>query len=147
MTETEANDLEESSFYHVCFTVPDLTAAMDELTRMVGVSWGEPTESQLGPWPYTLVFSTEHPHFELVSSVEGSPWYSEKPGFHHIGWWSNCLDRTMASWAAHGGESFFDGRGYGRNFGYVDALASGVLLEAVGMQQREAFVRRWQGGS
>ena len=131
------------AFYHVCFTVPDLEAAMTELTDLVGVTWGEPIRSQFGDWPYSLAFSTVAPHFELISSVVGSPWHSEQPGFHHLGWWSHCLDETLAGWVDRGAEPLFDGRHHGRRFGYVDAPASGVRLEAVDIGQRKAFVQRW----
>lgn len=147
MNESQANGLAESGFYHVCFTVPDLRAAMNELTELAGVSWGEPTRSQLGEWPYELVFSTHAPYFELISSAPGSPWHSEKPGFHHLGWWTNCLDRTLDEWSERGAQPFFDGRTHGRHFGYVDAPASGVRLEAVDARQQIDFVQRWGEGS
>lgn len=134
-------------FYHVCFAVPDLRAAMDELTAMAGVSWGEPVHSELGDWPYSLVFSREFPHLELISSVEGSPWHVERPGFHHLGWWTDCLDELPRSWEAAGALPCFDGRDHGRRFLYADAPASGARLEAVDAKQREDFLRRWAAGT
>lgn len=131
------------SFYHVCFAVPDLRAAMDELADLVGVTWGEPVDSQLGDWPYTLVFSSRFPYFELVSSVKGSPWYVAKPQFHHLGWWSRCLSVTDGRWHEAGTRRFFDGRDHGRHFVYHDALASGLRLEAVDVSQQPAFIDQW----
>lgn len=135
--------VDPGGFYHVCFAVPDLEEAMAELTEMVGVTFGEPIHSQLGPWPYSLVFTREAPHIELVSSVAGSPWDIGEPGFHHLGWWTSCLPETIEAWTESGGTVHFDGREHGRRFAYVDAPRSGARLEAVDSAQRPDFIKRW----
>lgn len=132
-------------FYHVCFAVPDLDAAMRELTELVGARFGEPVHDLLGPWPYSLVFTDRAPHIELIRSVEGSPWQAESAHFHHLGWWTTCLATTIDSWRAAGTEMHFDGREHGRRFAYVDAPNSGMRLEGVDAAQRDNFVRRWAG--
>lgn len=129
--------------YHVCFAVPDLDAAMRELTAALGVSWGEPVESRLETWDYRLVFSREQPHIELISSVAGSPWEAIAPRFHHMGFWASCLDSALRTWEDAGGTMFYDSRTQGRRFGYVDLPASGVRVEAVDEIQREGFLARW----
>lgn len=132
-----------TGFHHVCFAVPDLRAAMDELTALVGVAFGRPLSSRLGPWPYSLAFTEQPPHIELISSVEGSPWETTTPTFHHLGWWSRCLPETIEHWTDNGGGMRFDGREYGRRFAYVDAPRSGARLEAVDSVQRSDFLHRW----
>lgn len=134
-----------TELYHVCFAVPSLEDAMHELTAMIGVSWGEPVRDRLGAWPYALVFSAEAPHLELVASTPDSPWGCAAPTFHHLGFWTHCLDDTVDSWLGDGGAMFHDGRQHGRRFAYVDAPRSGVRLEAVDDAQREGFLRRWAG--
>ncbi len=144
MTEQVAGaQLESATFYHVCFTVPDLDAAMQELTDLLGARFGKPVHSKLGSWPYSIVFTDTAPHIELISSVAGSPWYATTPQFHHLGWWSHCLDNTTNSWIDKGAISYFDGRDHGRHFTYVDAPHSGVRLEAVDMVQKAAFLQQW----
>lgn len=138
--------VDRGGFYHVCFAVSDLEKAMAELTEMVGVTFGEPIRSKLGPWPYSLVFTREAPHIELVSSVEGSPWEASAPAFHHLGWWTACLPETIEAWVADGGMVHFDGRDHGRRFAYIDAPWSGARLEAVDSSQRPDFLRRWGTG-
>lgn len=133
--------------YHVCFAVPDLDAAMNELTEALGVSWGSPVDGRLEAWDYRLVFSREAPHFELISSVAGSPWEAASPRFHHIGFWSQCLDSTLDTWRDAGGTMFYDSRPEGRRFGYVDLPASGMRVEAVDDAQRENFLATWASGS
>lgn len=135
-----------AGFYHVCFAVPDLDEAMAELTAIAGVTFGEPISSQLGPWPYSLVFTHQSPHIELISSVEGSPWEASAPAFHHLGWWTPCLPETIESWTEAGGNLHFDGREHGRRFAYVDAPKSGARLEAVDSTQQADFLERWAGG-
>lgn len=130
-------------FYHVCFTVPDLEAAMRELVDLVGVRFGEPVHGQLGPWPYSLVFTDQPPHIDLISSIEGSPWETGAARFHHLGWWTSCLADTIDSWASTGASMRFDGREHGRRFAYLDAPHSGVRLEAVDAAQRDGFLSRW----
>lgn len=133
----------DDGHYHVCFAVPDLHAAMDELTGLLGLGWGEPQRGRLGDWPYAIVFSDRNPHIELISSVAGSPWDAPEPRFHHLGWWTRCLDETAAAWTADERTLFFDGREHGRSFVYADAPASGARLEAVASSQRQAFLDRW----
>lgn len=133
--------------YHVCFAVPDLEAAMGELSAALGVRWGEPIRGRLETWDYSLVFSREAPHIELISSVPGSPWETDSPHFHHMGFWAHCLDATLDKWHDAGGEMFYDSRPAGRSFGYVDLPASGVRVEAVDEAQRASFLSTWAGGN
>lgn len=130
-------------FYHVCFVVPDLDAAMRELTELVGVRFGEPVHDQLGPWPYSIVFTDQAPYIELISSIEGSPWETDTARFHHLGWWTSCLGDTIEAWGTQGARMHFDGRELGRRFAYVDAPHSGVRLEIVDAAQRDVFLRKW----
>ena len=132
--------------YHVCFAVPDLEAAMNELSAALGVRWGEPIRGLLENWDYSLVFSREAPHIELISSVPGSPWDTDSPCFHHMGFWTNCLDSTLDSWRDAGGEMFYDSRPAGRRFGYVDLPATGMRIEAVDDVQRTSFLSTWASG-
>lgn len=130
-------------FYHVCFAVPDLEAAMDELRGLLGVTFADPTHSVLGDWEYSIAITAQAPHIELVCGGKGSPWETETPRFHHLGWWAACLDDTISEWQEAGASMAFDGRDHGRRFAYLDTPHSGVTLEAVDLVQREDFLRRW----
>lgn len=134
-------------FYHICFAVPDLAKAMTELSEMLGVTFGQPFESQLGDWPYTLVFTDQAPHIELICGGPGSPWETSRPVFHHLGWWTPDLAETIESWTEAGGAPYFDGRERGRRFAYIDAPNSGARLEAVDLGQRKGFLDRWKSKS
>lgn len=144
--ETSAPPPGSESFSHVCFAVPDLEAAMAELEEMLGVTFGDPVRSTLGEWPYSLVFTREFPHIELIRSMAGSPWAVDAPTFHHLGLWTSCLPDTLAAWTQQGGSMVFDGREHGRRFAYVDAPRSGARVEAVDIAQRPDFLAQWVTG-
>lgn len=145
-----------AQFYHVCFAVPDIAAAMAELTELVGAQFGAVRDESLGGWEYTIVFTTTAPHIELVSGSPGSPWETTTPRFHHLGWWSDCLDETVEAWtgpadSAHDASvattgpiatMMFDGRAFGRRFAYVDGPRSGVRFEAVDRSGFAGFLER-----
>ena len=78
--------------------------------------------------------------------MPGSPWDTDSPCFHHMGFWTNCLDSTLDSWRDAGGEIFYDSRPAGRRFGYVDLPATGMRIEAVDDVQRTSFLSTWASG-
>lgn len=133
-----------ASFYHVCFVVPDITAAMTELAALTGVQWGTPVEAVLDEWPYTIVFSTAFPHIELISGPPGSPWeVLDGPRFHHLGWWTNSLDTTACRWLTTGASPSYDGRPSGRSFAYFFAPSIGANLEIVDTSRQSDFHKTW----
>lgn len=130
-------------FSHVCFAVPDIEDAITEITAMTGFTFGAPVHDRLGAWPYSIAFSAQAPHIELISSTVGSPWETDVPRFHHLGWWSTNLPETITAWTDAGATVCFDGREHARRFVYADAPRSGVRLEAVDAAQRAGFLARW----
>ena len=88
--------------YHVGIVVPDVAAARDRLTELLGVSWGPIMHLDEVPYrdadgkdivlPSTICYSTEAPHIELVEETPGSVWVrNEFSNLHHIGFWSDGL--------------------------------------------------------
>lgn len=140
MTDESGSEL---PIYHICFTVPDLDSAMAELSELIGVDWGRPADEQLGAWPYRITFSRSQPHLELIQGAPGSPWYRERPMFHHLGIWTLDLADCLAGWTAAGANLDFDARPEGRRFAYVDAPQSGAKLEAVDIRGLSTFRQRW----
>lgn len=134
---------ETPTHYHVCFAVPDLEAAMDELHQMTGATFGSPRESTLGPWSYRIAFTDRFPVIELIQGSPGSPWHTDAPRFDHLGWWSPDLDTTASCWSQAGAAMAFDGREHGRRFLYMHAPSSGVTLEAVDATQKADFISAW----
>jgi hypothetical protein len=117
---------------------------MTELTDLTGVEWGTPVEAVLNEWPYTIVFSTEFPYIELISSTPGSPWeVTDGPRFHHLGWWTDSLDTTACRWLTTGATPSYDGRTAGRSFAYFLAPSIGTNLEIVDNSRQSDFLKTW----
>jgi catechol 2,3-dioxygenase-like lactoylglutathione lyase family enzyme len=92
--------LRPEDFYHTGIIVPDLDAAMSQLTALAGYRWITPVSYTL---PFrttagtqkvtsTFVYSLQAPHVELIQEVPGTAW-TAAPGnsIHHLGYWTDDL--------------------------------------------------------
>lgn len=137
-----------TDFYHVCFAVPDLEAAMSDLASAGGIEWNPPRTDSLGDWPYRIVFSRTVPHIELIQGPPGSPWDTADSGphFHHLGWWTHSLTSSARQLAEAGLPQAFDGCPYGRSFAYHRLDSIGARIEIVDIAAQPAFLRSWNPG-
>ncbi|CAA0130418.1 Uncharacterised protein [Mycolicibacterium vanbaalenii] len=132
------------TFYHVCFVVPDIAAAMTELAELAQVEWNEPEDAVLEQWAYTIVFSRQFPFIELISGPPESPWDATSgPRFDHLGWWSESLGSTTCRWATKGAQPRYDGRPAGRSFAYFFAPTIGANIEVVDNERQHDFMDTW----
>jgi hypothetical protein len=148
--------------YHTGFVVEALEPAMDELTKVFGVSWTEIEEwhprvrTPEGSLDVRLRFVYTRgvaPHIELLEPVPGTVW--ERPAgpgpgagaIHHVGVWAEELAETSAKMVADGFPRVltFDTRS-GRAAGFAyHRLPSGALVELVdGARRRE--LEAWLAG-
>ena len=146
--------------YHQGVRVPDVDAAMVDLTDRLGVTWAtvqhNPGQqvwtpgSGLQHLPLTFVYSCEGPqHIELLDGPPGTIWDGrEQPGAHHVGVWCDdvpnatqaCID---AGWTlAAAGAAPEDGFGF---FTYV-VPPSGLIVELVASALEPRFDTWWAGG-
>ncbi len=134
-----------TDFYHVCFAVPDLEAAMDDLTTAAGIEWNTPRPDTLGAWPYRIVFSRTVPHIELIEGPPDSPWDTNTDGahFHHLGWWTHSLPDSADQLVEAGLPPDFDGCPYGRSFAYHRMDSIGARIEIVDTAAQAAFLQTW----
>ena len=97
-----------SELFHVCIVVPEIHAAREHLTALLGAEWGPvrrfdfPYRDEDGndavAADFTLCYSLGAPHLELVQAIPGSPWErNEHSNLHHIGY----LVDDMAAGSAH----------------------------------------------
>jgi len=136
-----------TDFYHVCFAVPDLRAAMSDLTSVAGIEWNPPRTDTLGDWPYTIVFSQAVPYIELIHGPPGSPWdTSSGAQFHHLGWWTHSLTSSARQLTDAGMLQDFDGCPYGRSFAYHRIDSIGARIEIVDIAAQPAFLNTWNPG-
>jgi lactoylglutathione lyase len=88
----------QQALYHVGVRVPDLDAAMAELTAALGITWADVVEQDRPVWtpaegsytiPLRFTYSREGPqHIELLQGEPGSLWDgNDRPGVHHMGGW------------------------------------------------------------
>jgi len=88
-----------TEMFHVGIVVPDVDAARERLTALLGVGWGpivETTALELRAAdgsdlvvPNRICYSTAPPYLELVEEVPGTPWVcNEYSNLHHIGFFS-----------------------------------------------------------
>lgn len=144
----ESTGVCEDPFYHVCFTVPDLAAAMRDFTPAAAVEWQQPADDRIGEWDYRIVFTAGGPPFiELIEAPTGGPWGdTSQPCFHHMGFWTSDITAATARLNRNGLPETFAGCPYGRPFAYHYLDSIGAHLEVVGQQRQKSFVDTWHPG-
>jgi hypothetical protein len=137
-------------FFQVAIVVPDLEAAMDELSRTMGLTWGRIRPSSMGSWEYRLAFSQQGPpHVELIEAPEDGPWQRDPDGkmrIDHLQWWSADIDADTAKLEADGATVDVDGIALDHPFRYF-LLPSGLRVELIydpDGEGRKNYRTRWQ---
>lgn len=88
--------------YHVGIVVPDVEAARQRMTELLGVTWGPIIRFAEVPYrdgegndvvlPNTICYSADEPRIELIEDTPGTVWVSnEHSNLHHIGFWTDDL--------------------------------------------------------
>lgn len=88
-----------ASVYHVGFVVPDLEAAIDVMSTVLGVPFTAPMalpftalQTPDGPRdvPLRFAYSTRPVHVELIESAPGTLWdFDDRQRGHHLGVWAD----------------------------------------------------------
>lgn len=97
--------------YHVGIVVPEIHAARDRLSDLLGVRWGpvmhlDGIELRDGAGtdlvlPSTMCYSASDPALELIEEVPGSVWVTnEHSNLHHIGFWVDGFASVSGALAA-----------------------------------------------
>jgi hypothetical protein len=138
-----------SAPYHVCFIVPDLDAAMRDLSSVAALTWCEPADGRIGDWDYRIVFSDDGPPFiELIQAPPGGPWGdTSRPRFHHLGFWTSDLTASTQRLATSGFSESFSGCPYGRQFAYHHLESIGADIELVDLDLQPSFLETWNPGA
>lgn len=134
-----------TAFYHVCFVVPDIERAMEDLGRAVGADWSAPVADRLGEWDYRIAFTHGGPPFiELIEGPAGSPWdASHGARFDHLGYWTSSVERGSQRLEDHGFATDFSGCPYGRPFAYHRLDSIGGRVELVDVTRQASFLQKW----
>jgi hypothetical protein len=90
-----------SDLFHVGIVVPDLQAAKERFTDLLGLDWGPEVRIDNAMFdadareivvPLRMCYSTTAPYLELIQEQPDSPWVcNEHSNLHHIGYFSDAL--------------------------------------------------------
>jgi catechol 2,3-dioxygenase-like lactoylglutathione lyase family enzyme len=109
-------------YFHVGILVPDLKAAMERFSTVLGLDFADPAEVRVDqleqPWgsaPFDVLLSYSvqgPPHIELLEATgDGVYGLHSGVGLHHIGAWTADADASIESLVAKGmrAEAIFRG--------------------------------------
>jgi hypothetical protein len=127
--------------FHTGHVVDDLDAAMRWYSEAGGYKWCE-----IMSWPLAFqtpggemivhgrwVYSMSEPRLELVEAVPGTIWTTSASGVHHLGYWSNDIDRDIAMLIGSGAalEAKAVGRDGTTQWAYCARPAIGPRIELI----------------
>jgi len=147
-----------SDIYHIGVIVPQLEAAMAELTELLGLAWGPVVETGPSPmvqpasgvtsaYAFRIAFSLDAPHFELIEELPGTLWVCNPfSNLHHVGFWGAGL--VPESGRMVGAGCPIEIMGLGPDDGVPLRMAYhrnslGVRIEIVDVKAREAISALW----
>ena len=142
-----------SEMYHVGIVVPDVNAARERLTALLGVTWGPVMEIAALELrdadgrdlvlPNRMCYSTAPPYLELVEEVPGSPWVcNEHSNLHHLAFTSDAVGDDSDAWATAGCPRVLGSRRDGAIWtAYHDEDSLRVRIELVSQQSKDVIVQ------
>ena len=102
--------MSRSEMYHVGIVVPDLDAAQEHFTALLGVTWGPVLSNDIPVrdgdgndlvLPNRICYSTEAPYLELIQEQPGTVWVcNEFSNLHHIGYFATDVAGNAADFAS-----------------------------------------------
>jgi lactoylglutathione lyase len=147
------------ALFHVGVRVPDLDAAMNELSEGLGITWADVVEREQQMWtpdggvsttPLRFTYSCEGPqHIELLQGASGTLWDGrDLPGVHHHGIWVDDVAAETERLVGLGWTLEMAGDSPDAGYGSMSYVRSpnGFLLEPVTSAARPRFERWWAGG-
>jgi catechol 2,3-dioxygenase-like lactoylglutathione lyase family enzyme len=134
-----------AELHHIGIVVPDLDAAMAEMTRFLGLQWTAPQERPDGNRKLRVAFSTTAPRIELIQGNPGGTWStSDGPRLDHMAFWISDFEATSSTadqmdlFCEAGGTASWGGR-----WAYVRTQSTGARVELCDERGREIFQRQW----
>ena len=102
--------MKPADLYHSGIVVDDVDATMRWLTDTAGYRWCDPyagdqlIETPAGErtLPFHIAYTMDEPRLELLATVPGTCWVPSTSGIHHLGYWSDDVDRDVATLVANG---------------------------------------------
>jgi len=143
MTEAGVKGAKPEAIAQVSWAVTDIDAIVESWSKLYGLGpWryieNGGVDAKGRPWKIRMAFCNVGPlELELVQCTEGRIFQSKfvdtwGEGVHHIGWYVDNLDETVAGLAAEGAKVFVHDPG---KFAYLDAGGVGGAIFEL-MQRR-----------
>ena len=133
------------SFWQVGVLVQDLEAAMDELSRALGLTWSDVKRFGSEQARQRVVMSREGPpYFELVEGPPNSPWDSSAGSrLDHLAYWVDDIQEERERLEREGAPVVMDGQARGKLVNYHALPAAGFRVEVFDESRREELRRDW----
>jgi len=102
--------MKAEDLYHTGIVVEDVDVTMRWLTETAGYRWcdtfvGE-QEVELADGirtvPLHFAYSVTEPRLEVLAAQPGTVWEVTESGLHHLGFWSDDVEKDVAELEAHG---------------------------------------------
>jgi len=105
--------MKPEDLYHTGIVVEDFDAALQWFTDVAGYRWCDELALEQVVWtpdgertvPIRFAYSTSEPRLEVLQAVPGTVWMPSTSGVHHLGYWSDDVDRDVDTLVRHGLEA------------------------------------------
>jgi hypothetical protein len=138
--------------FHVGIVVPDLDAALAELTELGGYEWCGQMAIPTAVWLPTgdttvemrFAYSRTIPRLEVISALPGTVWEPADSGLHHLGYWSDDVSVDGARLTEQGFETEAIGqRPDGTPYWSYHRPAAGPRIELVSREVQAGLEGYW----
>jgi hypothetical protein len=131
------------AYFHVGVIVEDLGAAIEELSRTLGLEFNEPHDGVYGDSHIRVCYSLQGPpYLELIEGEPGSLWSTTGgPRPDHVGYFVDDLDVARRKLEAAGMPVDIDGQAYGSPFTYHRPTHTGLRVELIDASRRDALLK------
>lgn len=142
MTEASAHG---ADFWQLGIMVPDIEAAMTDLSSALGLTWTEVRRYGTPQEPLLVTMSRQGPpYFELVQGPEGSAWDSSGgPRLDHLAYWTDDIDAERARLEGSGFPVVHDGQARGKLVNYHAVPTAGLRIEVFAASRRQEIRDGW----
>lgn len=95
--------MKPEDLYHTGIVVEEFEGALARLTDAAGYRWCEEAAVEQTVWtpggdetvPIRFAYSMSEPRVEVIEAVPGTVWTPSDSGIHHLGYWSEAVDRDL----------------------------------------------------
>ena len=102
--------MKPEDLYHTGIVVEDFEAALRWFNDVAGYCWCDELTIDQDVWtpagerPVSIRFaySMSEPHLEVIEALPGTVWVPTSSGAHHLGFWSDDVDRDIEKLVANG---------------------------------------------